>query len=187
MSLRSPEEEAESPNYANMERERRWLVASERLPPMTGLPYWIVEDRYLLGTRLRLRKMLDSMSGKVSFKLTKKYEAADPLARPIVTAYLTEDEHRVFAALPGLDLLKFRFKVADGPLAFNVDRFQAPLEGLILTEIEQPDDLSLRNIVPPPWSAREVSLDVAFQGEKLAGLSPAQARELIAILPVRPL
>lgn len=102
--MRTGVDETFAPKYAYIERERRWLVDGKARPLLDGLPSVLIEDRYLIGTRMRLRRMTDSMSDAVSLKLTKKYEADDPLARPIVTSYLTEDEFSLLATLPSRQL-----------------------------------------------------------------------------------
>jgi CYTH domain-containing protein len=168
MSLRSIEEEAHGPKYAHIERERRWIVDLSSRPALDGLPSILIEDRYIDSTPLRLRRMTDSASGKVALKLTKKYEADDPLARPIVTAYLDEAEYAVFAALPARPLVKRRFHIRDGDRAFSVDLFCGDLAGLELVEIGWPDDEGLRAIVPPLWADRDVSANPAYQGGTLA-------------------
>jgi hypothetical protein len=83
---RGPDEEMGEPKYARLELERRWLVDTARRPALDGLGITVIEDRYIDGTRLRLRRMSRPDLGEVKWKLTKKYECADPSARPIVTA-----------------------------------------------------------------------------------------------------
>jgi CYTH domain-containing protein len=161
--MRTGADEAQYPKYAHIERERRWLVDSRLRPDLSQTPYVLIEDRYITGTRLRLRRMTDSVSGDASLKLTKKYEADDPLARPIVTAYLSEEEFAVFGAMPGTVLIKRRYNV-DG---FSVDCFDGSLSGLELAEIEWADDHGLRAVSPPLWAIREVSHDPEYQGGAL--------------------
>ena len=99
-------------------------------------------------------------------KLTKKYETDDPLARPIVTAYLTSMEYAALAVLPADVVTKRRYKI-DG---FSLDQFEGALAGLELVERECPDDDSLKALAPPSWAGREVTEDKAFQGGTLAVL-----------------
>ena len=166
--MRTLEDEARAPKYAQIERERRWLVRPDADPEAEALRCLLIEDRYVDGTRLRLRRMTDLATGERAHKLSRKYEAPDPLARPIVTAYLTSGEHAVFAALPARELSKRRYTVREGDRFFNVDRFEGTLAGLSLTEIEQEDDAALRILEPPQWAGREVSHDLCYQGGALA-------------------
>ncbi len=167
--------EAEAPKYAHIERERRWLVDPARRPALAEAPPVLIEDRYITGTRLRLRRMT-AVSGACALKLTKKYDAADPLARPIVTAYLTAAEYAVFAALPAAALVKRRYLLIDCGASLSLDVFDGALAPLELCEIECPDDAGLRALQPPAWAVREVSSDPRYQGAALAQNGAPQER-----------
>lgn len=160
--IRTAGDEAAVPKYAQVERERRWLVDPARRPDLTGCASLLIEDRYIIGTRFRLRRMTGD--DLVSLKLTKKYDAPDPLARPIVTAYLTGTEYDLVATLPAACLTKRRYKV-DG---FSVDVFEDALAGLELAEIEAADDAALRALPAPAWTIRDVSAEPGYQGAALA-------------------
>lgn len=166
--MRGGSDEALSPKYAHIERERRWLVKHDARSSLLALSPTLIEDRYIDGTRMRLRRMTNEATGDQSLKLTKKYDAADVLARPIVTSYLTDTEYQVMLALPAKPLSKHRFHVEDAGREFSVDVFLGPLTGLELVEIEWDDDQELRALTPPSWAGREVSDDFQFQGGWLA-------------------
>ena len=125
--MRTGETEARNPKYAHIERERRFLVDPRRRPDLAGRRAILIEDRYITGTRLRLRRMTDGATGETAVKLTKKYEAADPLARPIVTTYLSEAEFALLAALPALPLVKRRYPLQLDEGEMGIDVFEGPL------------------------------------------------------------
>lgn len=156
------------PKYAFIERERRWRVDPAARPDLSALPFVLIEDRYLTGTRIRLRRMTDSATAGRALKVTKKYEADDPLARPIVTIYLTEAEYALLADLPGRSLVKRRYVLQEKEMMFSLDRFLGPLDGLELAEIELEDDATLRALRAPSWAIRDVSEDARYQGGALA-------------------
>jgi CYTH domain-containing protein len=162
MIARGLETELASPKYARFELERRWLVDPALRPALETLEFVLIEDRYLADSRLRLRRMT-RRDGSAVCKLTKKYHTERPEARPIVTTYLTEAEHTMLAALPGQVLRKRRYHVAHDGLAWNLDRFECPLAGFELTEVEAPDEATLAALVPPPWAAKEVTHDARYQ------------------------
>ena len=64
--MRSGADEAAAPKYAHVERERRWLIDPARLPALSA-EYVLIEDRYLSGTRMRLRRMTDCADGVGAF------------------------------------------------------------------------------------------------------------------------
>jgi CYTH domain-containing protein len=164
---RGIDDEVRRPKYACIERERRWLVDPARRPDLPD-ECVLIEDRYIAGTRLRLRRRTDTPGDRIVLKLTKKYDSADPLARPIVTAYLSEAEFALFARLPAATLSKRRYSVADGDHRFSIDQFDGALAGLELAEIEAVDDADLRAAPSPHWTTRDVSDDPRYQGGTLA-------------------
>ena len=165
--IRDGADESGSPKYAHIERERRWLIDPAERPKLRS-DHVLIEDRYITGTRLRLRRMTAVPNGKVALKLTKKYDANDPLARAIVTAYLDAAEYALFSVLPGVDIVKRRYRLPAHDVAYSIDRFEGGLSGLELAEIEWADDAGLRRLPPPPGTIEDVSADIRYQGGMLA-------------------
>ena len=60
--------------YAQFELERRWLLASLPEALQNSQEYQLIEDRYLSGTPLRLRRMSDANGQVTALKLTQKYQ-----------------------------------------------------------------------------------------------------------------
>ena len=162
--IRGLDEELAALKYAHVERERRFLVDSARRPDLAGVAHILIEDRYIDGARMRLRRMTASDSGRVVLKLSKKYDVANVSARPMVTTYLTQAEYGLLAALPAHPLVKRRHDLG----IFSIDLFEGKLAGLELAESEQPDASSLAALVRPDWALTEVTDDPAYQGGNLA-------------------
>ena len=175
--LRGLDEELVAHKYAQVERERRFPVDPARRPDLADAPYILIEDRYIEGTRLRLRAMTDSGSGRVVLKIGKKYDVADVLSRPTVTTYLDRAEYDLLAKLPARSLRKRRYPVGAD---FGIDLFEGALAGLELAEIEQDDAAALMSIVSPEWAIAEVTHDPRFQGGRLSLLDAAGVTRLIA-------
>jgi CYTH domain-containing protein len=162
--IRGLDEELKALKYSHVERERRFLVDPSRRPDLSGLPHILIEDRYIDGTRMRLRRMTASDSGRVVLKLSKKYDVDDSSARPMVTTYLTQVEYDLLAALPAHPLTKRRHDLG----TFSIDLFEGKCAGLELAESEQPDAAALAALIAPNWALAEVSDDPAYQGGNLA-------------------
>jgi CYTH domain-containing protein len=177
--IRGIDEELRAAKYANVERERRFLVDPLACPALDDARSFLIEDRYIDGSRCRLRRMTDRASGRVVTKLSKKYDVRDVLARPIVTTYLDAAEYALFAALAGHPLTKRCYPVDTAQGCFRVDVFEGPLAGLVTSEIEFPDDASGAAIVPPPWASIDVSHDPRYQGAALAHLTEAAITPLL--------
>ena len=168
------------PKYAVLENERRFLVTQDRLPDLSDRPFRRIEDRYVEGTRLRLRSVTHSVTGDVEFKFCKKYLSDDPVSGPIVNIYLSEDDHAVLMALSAQMITKRRYRVAHVGQVFGLDVFEGALAGLVLCEAEAESRAAILALSFPPWAGREVTADPFFTGGVLCGVS---AEELLARLP----
>ena len=162
------------PKYAKLENERRFLVDTGRLPDLTDLPFRRIEDRYVIGTRLRVRRMTDSATGARELKFCKKYEGDDPISGPITNLYLSEAEHAVLAALPARVISKRRYRLDHGGRNFGVDVFGDELAGLTLCEAEAESREAIMALVFPPWAGREVTADPFFTGGNLSTITAAE-------------
>jgi CYTH domain-containing protein len=167
--------------YSRVEYERRFLVDS-RIDWRACVKPWskLLVDRYLACGRLRLRRMEDIPSGRVTFKLTKKYESESPRAQPIVTILLSRSEYDAFHALPGFNLSKQRYYDERADALFGVDVFYGELEGLVLCEAEVESAADLANLTIPGYALQEVTDDRLFSGGSLCRASRAELTELIA-------
>lgn len=146
--------------YAKPERERRFLLTS--VPPEADSPR-LIEDRYLDGTRLRLRRV------GTTYKFCQKVrpDEADPSIVAITNIYLSQAEYEVLLGLPAAVLCKTRRQWQVGPFTFAVDEFHGPLTGLLLAEIEL-DDLNTALPVQDSPFGPEVTHDDRFSGGYLA-------------------
>jgi hypothetical protein len=162
--------------YALLERERRFLLAG----PPVGRPTRrvLIEDRYLRGTRLRLRRMtdLDDRGGAVTHKLTQKVPTAAGTPGLVTTFYLSSMEYEALLGIRADTLRKVRASFP--PL--GVDTFEGPLRGLVLAEAEFGDDAEEASFSPPTDAVAEVTADLRFTGGNLVRLSANETADLLA-------
>jgi CYTH domain-containing protein len=161
--------------YAKPERERRFLVTGS--PEAVG-PSRLIEDRYLHGTRLRLRRV--TVDDEQVWKLTQKVRLADvsPAEVALTTIYLADEEYRRLLGLPADELTKIRRMCPSGDTVFAVDEFQGRHAGLRLAEVEVAAvdaPLSL-----PPWLGREVTADDRYAGRQLAAADEDRVAETLS-------
>jgi CYTH domain-containing protein len=151
--------------YARIERERRFLLADLPVMAAAVTPSRIT-DRYLTGTRLRLRRVEHQDGGGCVYKLTQKIPAGrpGPIQGLITNTYLSRAEHDLLATLPAAVLSKARYPAP--PL--GIDVFGPPLQGLILAEAEFSTDQAARSFQPPRGCIAEVTDDSRFTGGVLA-------------------
>ncbi|PAZ11376.1 hypothetical protein CLM62_35945 [Streptomyces sp. SA15] len=169
--------------YARIERERRFLLAGPPAPS-TVTVIRVITDRYLVGTRLRLRRAERSDVGGCELKLTQKVPVDQPGAVQglITNTYLSQAEYDLLASLPAAVLYKTRFSVP--PL--GVDVFDGPLEGLVLAEAEFTGDEEALAFVPPTECVAEVTDDARFTGGRLVGASRQELLAWLAEYGIRP-
>ena len=154
--------------YTRVEYERRFLVSSNSNWQCSVEPYSkTFEDKYLRGTRLRLRILTDSDTGRRVIKLTKKFESASPYFRTISRIILSDTEYERLNHLEGDCLTKTRYYHTFRARVFSVDVFQGELDGLVLCETEADDLDDLMSIEPPPYATPEVTEDSFFDGGSL--------------------
>jgi CYTH domain-containing protein len=158
--------------YARTEIERRFLLAG--VPDGADvLAVNEIDDRYLDGTRLRLRRMAQ-VGGPTALKLTQKLPAPDGHGRQgaLTTLYVSEDEYAALAALPAATLSKTRLSIAP----YGVDVFRGHLEGLCLAEVEFESEQDAAAFRPAVFCRAEVTADRRFTGGELVRASSAQVR-----------
>jgi CYTH domain-containing protein len=147
--------------YAVVERERRFLVAS--LPEEISGTREII-DRYLTGTRLRLREVREA-DGTVTRKLGHKVRLSDGPAEVACTnLYLDDQEWGVLEALPSRVLRKRRHLVHRDGWVVAVDEHE---DGTLVAEIDDGDHPSEG---VPPWLdvVEDVTGDEGWTGARLA-------------------
>jgi len=132
------------------------------------------EDKYLQNSRLRLRVLTDSDSGRRIIKLTKKYESDSPYFQRIGRILLSPGEYEVFDALPGDRLRKTRYYHIQQGRVFSIDVFEGELDGLVLCETEAEGLEELMAIQPPPYVRCEVTEDPFFTGGILCRTTRAE-------------
>jgi CYTH domain-containing protein len=158
--------------YARTEIERRFLLAG--VPDGADvLAVHEIDDRYLDGTRLRLRRMAQ-VGGPTALKLTQKLPAPDGHGRQgaLTTLYVSEDEYAALAALPAATLSKTRLSLAP----YGVDVFRGHLDGLCLAEVEFESEQDAAAFRPAAFCRAEVTADRRFTGGELVRASSAQVR-----------
>ena len=153
--------------YARIECERRFLL--DRFPGTAKVArIRHITDRYLDGTRLRLREQRDE-GGQTVFKLTQKVPIPDSGAQQgwITTMYLAQEEFRVLSQISGKTLTKTRYSVPP----FGIDVFGGTLEGLVLAEAEFDSPTAAAALALPSFIVREVTEDDRFTGGRLVEAS----------------
>jgi len=148
------------PKYSLPEIERRWLVEASFVRSLEGVPYRDIEDLYVRGTQLRLRKVT-APNGQVELKFCKKYGRSQGPAQAITNLYLSPQEYEALAALPGHVLRKRCHLYCGGALDVYVGL------PLAIFEVDFASEGEARRYVAPDFVGREVTGDRTCCGDIL--------------------
>ncbi len=141
-----------------------------------------IHDRYVIGTRLRLRRVDPLAGGAPQYKLGQK-DTPDPTAlwrMRHTSIYLSRAEYDVLAALPAHLLDKRRYTLELGGVRYGIDVFDGRLSGLVLAEVGADSEDELARYAVPEFAVAEVSDDRRFTGGALAAASDAEAEAIAA-------
>lgn len=167
--------------YAQVERERRYLLQDLPEGLTRASPHVQITDNYLTGTRLRLRKARDPQTNQWLVKLTQKFapDSAD-LSRTVITnIYLNALEVETLAISDANEIRKNRYPFVFDGREFSVDMFLGDLFGLVLAEVSFATDEELHNYPQPPFAIAEVTNNDLFTGGKLCEVTFGDIREAI--------
>ena len=163
--------------YAHIERERRFLLWEQP----SDIAYdraLFIQDRYLIGSRLRLRR-IDEPGKTCVYKLGQKIRIdASPKTIAHTTLYLSEAEFDILSTLSATRLEKTRRLFTIDGLIVGIDEFGGQLSGLLLAEVDLGAEGALPSSLPNMFAA-EVTDDERFTGGSLANTS---SEELIGLL-----
>jgi adenylate cyclase len=146
------------------EIERKFLVTPavhERLRGRTGRR---IAQGYLADTpvQVRLRRVDDDR-----FILTVK--TGQGLIRGEREIDLTREQFDALWPLTaGRRLQKTRYEIPLGDLTAEVDVYEGPRAGLIVVEVEFPDEPTCHAFQPPAWFGADVSADLKYSNRFMA-------------------
>jgi adenylate cyclase len=167
------------PSQGGVEIERKWLVDE---PPASALaqPADAIEQGYLAigadgSEEVRLRRR-----GKQSFQTVK---SGHGLARAEREVELTSEQFEtLWPATRGRRVEKTR-RVLEAPggggggdggdgdgggVVVELDVYEGALSGLVVAEVEFPDEAAARRFQAPAWFGQEVTDDDAYKNRRLA-------------------
>lgn len=159
--------------YACLELERRYLLRELPAGLEAHRAAWLITDRYITGTRLRLRRMEGIPDGPTMLKLGQKYRASNQGwgETTMTNLYLEEHEYDRLCTLDAQQLVKRRYRVTFDGRDYSIDVFEGKLAGLILAETECETVQAFHGLQPPPFALKDVTADPSFTGGNLAALT----------------
>ena len=165
--------------YACLEIESRYLLRQIPDDLRDNPQGWIITDRYLPNTRLRLRHM-QSLSGEEHiYKLTQKYrsESQNVYETIITNIYLTEAEFNHFETLEAKTLKKKRYPYSLPNFSLSIDVFEGRHQDLILAEMEMEKKADVDELALPSFILKDVTDDPFFTGGNLVKMTDEEFRQ----------
>lgn len=146
-----------------MEIERKYLITTAP-DGFDSYPSHQIEQAYLCTEPVvRIRRQDDE------YWLT--YKSKGLLAREEYNLPLTEDAYlHLLSKADGIVLTKRRYLIplSDTGLTIEFDIFSGEYDGLMLAEVEFPDEESALSFTPPVWFGRDVTFSGEYQNSKLS-------------------
>ena len=169
--------------YAQVERERRYLLRDLPEGITRADPHLQITDNYMTGSRLRLRKVREPRTNKWTVKFTQKFTPnPEDLSRTIITnTYLNALEAEVLSAVfNSNEIRKNRYPFEFEGREFSVDMFLGDLLGLVLAEVSFDTDEGLDQFPKPSFALADVTNEELFTGGRLCELTFSEVRTEIA-------
>jgi CYTH domain-containing protein len=149
------------PKYSIPEIERRWTVDDDALPDLGSLPKAEISDKYLTGTRLRLRSIQNEDGAQ--YKIGKKYGDIRRFSESITNIYLSPVEYEILNRSEGIEVSKTRYKIEGGSLDVFTDGSRP-----MIFSVEFAGEDEAISYEPPHFVVDEVTNDQGYSGVALA-------------------
>lgn len=152
-----------------IEIEKRFLV--KEIPNLSGCKKVEMIDVYIPEVtphaKLRARKIGEK------YELTKKTRKQDGDHYTMVeqTIDITPEEFAFIYAKSTRRIEKDRYYVPLGPHTMDLDVFKGKHQGLIIGEIEFPNEQTLQAFAKPPYLGKEINTIESLAGGVLSGLT----------------
>ena len=144
-----------------MEIERKFLINT--LPEnLSSFPYHEIQQAYLCTDPVvRIRRQDDSyiLTCKGGGMMSRE-ELNLPMPRASYEKLLVKAEGRV--------ITKRRYLIPCEEFTIELDVFSGELDGLIIAEVEFPDEKTARAFTPPAWFGRDVTFDGRYHNSYLS-------------------
>jgi CYTH domain-containing protein len=162
-----------------LRHERRFLLPAVPRALAAGTAS-LVEERYLAGTRLALRRAVSPVApARPELTLSQRIRG-DPAARVTLTERLRPDAYAALCRLPAEVLVWRRYPVRLAGWPCAVDVFAGDLSGLVLAQAAFSSAAELARFPAPVYAVAEVTGDQRFTEEELARISAAELARAVS-------
>lgn len=154
--------------YGKYEYERTYLLESNYLLNKKIERIKIIRDKYIEGTKLRLREIRENNETK--FKLTQK-EELKPVKQGVLkinTLYLTKSEFDKMNTLEGVEIEKERHIVQIDRTRIGIDKITFNDKTILIAEIEFDTEFEMNTFSMPLDCIMEITGNHKYNGFEIA-------------------
>lgn len=156
-----------------MEIERKYVVS--KLPgDLATYPSKKIEQGYLCGNpTIRIRKSNEDYYLTYKSKMKGKQTKGAAIIRNEVELPLTKEAYETLKAkIEGNMVCKTRYLIPlENGLTAELDIFEGLLAGLMMAEVEFPDEEAANQFIPPDWMGKDLSADKRYSNYRMSKLS----------------
>lgn len=150
------------PAKPTVEIERRFLVKVEDMPRLRGEEYVDIIQAYIPSTGIVVRVRTADHKAYLTLKGPKVGARADEFEYEIPI----EDAKKLIKKYCTLSLSKRRYVIPHGDFKIELDVFKGNLKGIVIAEVEIPDETIEFDI--PDWFGNEITYNRDYSNIKLA-------------------
>ena len=150
-----------------MEIERKFLIQKMPEHPEQYKSH-LIEQAYL-----NVRPVVRVRREDENYYMT--YKGSGMMVREEYNLPLTKDAYEhLIVKVDGTVISKTRYRIPIGnDLTAELDIFDGALNGVLLVEVEFPDEAAARSFIPPKWFGEDVTLDPRYHNSNMSkGIRP---------------
>ncbi len=171
----------------NMEIEKKFLI--KELPDsLDNYSHYEIEQAYISASpaiRIRKKSVFSDGNKSLSYILTVKGKGL--IKREEFELLLEKNEYEnLLKKAEGNIITKCRYLIPlAGGLTLELDIFEGVFKGLVMGEIEFPDEDSAKKYNPPAFIGREVTFDERFHNSVMSTMSAEGISDLLTLMNER--
>ena len=154
--------------YGKYEYERIYLLQSNCLRGKRVKGIKKIRDKYIKGTKLRLREVVENNETKYKFTRKERLNPSKVGVLKINTLYLTKSEYDRINVLEGFEVEKERQMLQIDQIRIGVDRIMLNNKNLFIAEVEFDTELEMNSFTMPLQIIKEITGDQKYSGYEIA-------------------
>lgn len=145
----------------------------------------LIEQAYISTDpviRIRKKLLCPAQADETDARYVLTVKSSGMMARQEFELDITKDAYiRLLCKASGNVITKHRYLIPlEDALTLELDVFDNEYDGLVIAEIEFPDEETAKKYTPPAYLAEEVTYDARFHNNSLSAMPPQAVSDLIS-------